>query len=134
MSAEVRPPIVVADEEKNRLDRLARASLERLPDVADELLFELERADVCASPSLPPDTVRMNSVVEFETDSGSHLIMRLVYPEDADIAAGRMSILTPIGTALIGLSVGQSMNWTDRSGRSRTLHIKAVSTPHAKRG
>ncbi|MBL8904295.1 MAG: GreA/GreB family elongation factor, partial [Rhizobiales bacterium] len=55
------------------------------------------------------------------------LVLQLVYPEKADIAAGRISILTPIGTALIGLSIGQTMTWVDRDGQSRQLRIVAVT-------
>ena len=69
----------------------------------------------------------MNSTVEFETDKGTRLVLQLVYPEKADIAAGRISILTPIGTALIGLSIGQTMTWVDRDGQSRQLRIVAVT-------
>lgn len=122
-----RPPIVIAGEDAERLDRLAKSALNHNPEVADELLIELSRAELRPLQALPPDVVRMNSVVEFVTDTGSRLVMRLVYPEQADISAGRISVLTPIGAALIGLSVGQTMTWTDRNGRGRSLRIAAVS-------
>ena len=112
------PPILIAEEDRQQLHKIAHSALNHIPEVADELLFELERA---------ANIVRMNSTVEFETDRGTKLALQFVYPEKADIAAGRISILTPIGTALIGLSIGQTMTWADRDGRSRHLKIVAVS-------
>ncbi len=122
-----RPPILIAEEDRQQLHKLAQSALNHIPEVADELLFELERAEFRPSPDLSADIVRMNSTVEFETDKGTRLVLQLVYPEKADIAAGRISILTPIGTALIGLSIGQTMTWVDRDGQSRQLRIVAVT-------
>ncbi len=121
------PPILIAEEDRQQLHRIAHSALNHIPEVADELLFELERAEIRPSPALPANIVRMNSTVEFETDRGTKLALQLVYPEKADIAARRISILTPIGTALIGLSIGQTMTWADRDGRSCQLTIVAVS-------
>ena len=131
ITPETRPHIVIAEEERQRLDKLARSALDRSPEVADELLIELERAEIRPSPSLPDSVVRMHSTVEFETDGGTKLVLQLVYPDKADIDAGRISILTPIGTALIGLSPGQTMTWTDRGGRTRHLKITAVANKAA---
>ncbi|WP_325053327.1 GreA/GreB family elongation factor [Sinorhizobium meliloti] len=58
------------------------------------------------------NVVRMGSTVEYETDTGGRRTVALVFPINADISEGKISILTPIGTALIGLSVGQSIMWT----------------------
>jgi regulator of nucleoside diphosphate kinase len=121
-----RPPIVIAETEVERLDRLARRAVDSNPEVAEELMIELERAQVCSAPAVPDNVVRMNSLVEFQTDAGSRLTLRLVYPEDANIAGGRISVLTPVGAALIGLSVGQLMTWKDLMGRDRTLKIISV--------
>jgi regulator of nucleoside diphosphate kinase len=69
----------------------------------------------------------MGSTVEFETDAGMRHKIKLVFPEEADISAGRISVLTPIGTALLGLIRGQQMTFSDREGRKRQLRILAVS-------
>ncbi len=122
---ENRPPIIISDVEKRRLHKLAQSAK---PEVADELLLELERAEVRPDPALPYNVVRMNSFVRFVTDKGTEHILQLVYPEDADIIRGRLSILSPIGTALIGLAPGQTMIWTDREEQSRTLKIDEVSS------
>lgn len=126
--SEDRPPIIISDIEKRQLHKLARSALRTKPEVADELLVELERAEVCPDPALPYNVVRMNSFVRFVTDKGTEHVLQLVYPEDADIVRGRLSILSPIGTALIGLAPGQTMTWTDRERQSRTLKIAGVSS------
>ena len=123
-----RPPkIIVGESDHARLTELANAALDRLP-VADELLSEMERATVVASDSVPPDVVRMGSVVEYRTDEGEKRVT-LAYPAEADIAAGKISVLTPIGTALIGLSKGQSISWTANDGKSHRLTILSVEPP-----
>jgi regulator of nucleoside diphosphate kinase len=127
-NSEDRPPIIISDVEKRRLHKLAQSALHNKPEVADELLIELERAEVCPDPALPYNVVRMNSFVQFVTDKGSEHILQLVYPEDADIIRGKLSILSPIGTALIGLAPGQTMIWTDREQQRRTLKIAEVSS------
>jgi regulator of nucleoside diphosphate kinase len=62
----------------------------------------------------------------FVADDGRERSVVLVYPGQADIGVGRISILTPIGTALIGLSEGQSITWTTRDGRRRRLTVQCV--------
>lgn len=122
-----RPPIVICETDKAQLRKIALAATSRLPHIADELVTELDRAEICPANAVPLDTVRMNSVVRFRTDKGSEHVMRLVYPEEADIIHDKLSILTPIGTALIGLSEGQTMIWTDREGQERSLTVIGVS-------
>lgn len=121
-----RPPILISDADKQQLSRLAHKAANRMPDIADELLIELERAEICEKGKLPPHVVRMYSVVHFTTDKGSEHRMQLVYPEETDIIHDRLSILSPMGTALIGLSEGQVMRWTDRSGHERWLKVLEV--------
>lgn len=125
-NVDVRPPIVISDVDKSQLFKIARSAANRLPDIADELMTELERAEVCEGGRVPFGVVRMHSVVRFATDRGSEHSVTLVYPEDADIIRDRLSILSPIGTALIGLSEGQVMHWTDRNGQSRWLRVIEV--------
>lgn len=99
-----------------------------MPEIADELLTELERAEICQPGEVPPTVVKMYSVVRFTTDKGADHRMQLVYPEEADVIRDRLSILSPIGTALIGLTEGQVMQWTDRAGQTRWLKVLAVET------
>ncbi|MGE0626250.1 MAG: nucleoside diphosphate kinase regulator [Hyphomicrobiaceae bacterium] len=123
------PSIIVSDIDHRRLIGLAAAAEERAPDVAGVLQSEMERAQVMADDAMPGNTVRMGSSVEYSSDTGDRRRVTLVYPGDADIAEGRISILTPIGAALIGLSSGQSIAWTARDGRRHRLTVLDVTPP-----
>jgi regulator of nucleoside diphosphate kinase len=126
LNAEALPTIVVSKAEYDTLTGLAAAVEEKLPDVASVLQAEMDRAQVVAAADVPDDAVRMGSTVEFQPDGGQPRRVTLVFPGDADISAGRISILTPIGTALIGLSPGQSIAWTARDGRRHRLTVTRV--------
>ena len=128
------PPIVLSESDRDRLFDLARAALARAPDVAGALLDEVDRAAVVSTQDLPPNTVAMLSHVTFRDETGDERTVQIVYPQDADIAKGRISILTPIGAALIGLSEGQSMRWRTRDGRLRRLTIVEVRSSPAMAG
>ncbi len=121
-----KPKIVVSDIDEKRLSGLASAIANRMPELADELLGEMERAEVVSLQAIPSNVVRMGSSVEYAADDGNRRVT-LVYPGEADIAKGRISILTPIGTALIGLAEGQSIEWTARDGRGHRLTVLNVN-------
>ncbi|MFG1479472.1 nucleoside diphosphate kinase regulator [Xanthobacter sp. V4C-4] len=122
------PAIIIGTAEHHRLSGLATAALDHSPEVAEELLDELERARVVAPGRVPASTVRMGSTVTYTADGGTRTVT-LVYPAEADIANGRVSIMTPIGAALIGLSEGQSIPWTARDGRRNALTVLKVEPP-----
>ncbi|MCY1558442.1 Regulator of nucleoside diphosphate kinase [compost metagenome] len=92
---------------------------------------ELDRAKVVPQKKLPVDVVHMGSTVEFRSNDGHERKVTLVYPGEADIAQGKISILTPIGTALIGLTPGQSMSWIARDGKAHELSVLSVSAAEA---
>lgn len=121
-----KPAIRVTRSDHERLSRLAESYSARNPDVADQLLAELDRARVVEDARIPADVVRMGSRLRFTTDAGEDRTVTLVYPGEADIAEGKVSILTPIGAALIGLSAGQSIDWTARDGRIHRLTVENV--------
>ncbi len=125
-----RPGIIVAKTDHQRLLTMANGLIERKPELAEELIGELERANVVEDVAVPPGTVQMGSALEYRTDDGTARQVTLVYPADADIAAGRISILTPVGTALLGMSVGATIDFTANDGRRHLLTISSV-TPHA---
>ena len=127
------PRIVISKAEESRLTAIATASSQRLPETSAALLNELERAEVLPETAMPDDVVRIGSTIEFEVDDGRSLKVQLVLPENADINAGRISVLTPVGAALIGLSPGQSMEWSGNDGRERLLTVLAVSRPQSER-
>jgi regulator of nucleoside diphosphate kinase len=124
-----KPKIIVGEIDHERLTGLATAAIERIPEVAEELLAEMDRAKVVAPAKLPADVVRMGSFVTFDSDSAQHRRVQLVYPGEADIEQGRISVLTPIGAALIGLAAGQSIAWTARDGKKHVLTVTAVEQP-----
>lgn len=125
------PEIVLGAADHHQLNVLAMAGLTHTPEQSDDLLYELERARVVDDQSVPADIVRMGSMVRYRTDSGQEQRVTLVYPVDADIAEGRISILTPVGTALIGLRVGQSITWRDRAHKRHMLTLLAVEQARA---
>ena len=122
------PQIVIRAADEDRLAALANSLLDRRPELAEELLGELARARLASGDALPPDTVQMGSTLTYEAD-GRRRTVTLVYPADADIDAGRVSVATPIGAALIGLAEGQSIDWTARDGRQHRLTVLAVERP-----
>jgi regulator of nucleoside diphosphate kinase len=126
-----KPAIVIGQAEHEKLARLAEAAVDRSPEVAEELLRELDRARLVADARMRDDVVRMGSTLSYVTDTGEARTVTLVYPGEADIEAGKISILTPIGAALIGLSPGQAIDWEARDGRVHRLTVESVSAPGA---
>lgn len=124
-----KPAIIVTQSDHERLVRLAEANSARNPEVSEELLTELDRARVVQDGKIAADVVCMGSTLRFTSDLGEDRTVTLVFPGEADIAAGKISILTPIGAALIGLSAGQSIDWTARDGRVHRLTVETVQAP-----
>ena len=122
------PQIMLGSADHQQLISLALGGAED----ADGLLSELERAQVVPDSALPQDVVRMGSSVRFRTDGGAERTVTVVWPAEADIAAGRISVLTPVGTALIGLRAGQSITWLTRDGRKQVLTVLGVSGPETE--
>lgn len=93
----------------------------------DFLQEELSRAAIVSSDELPADAVSMNSKVVFkDADAGSEMEVTLVYPHEANIESNKISILAPLGSALIGLRVGQSIDWPMPNGKQKTLKVLSV--------
>lgn len=122
-----KPNIVIDQADFDRLTVLAENAAPQFAEVAEELLGELDRAKVVASNRFPANAVRMGSSVVYRANDGSERRVTLVYPGEADIALGRVSILTPIGTALIGLAPEQSISWVARDGKAHELVVVSVS-------
>jgi len=127
VSSPTMPRVVLSPIEQARLIDLAQAASAKDADVAAMLLNEADRAELVPAYLIPDSVVVMQSFVEFRDDSdGTVRQVQLVYPKDADIAQDRISILTPIGTALIGLQEGQTIPWPTRDGRERTITVLRV--------
>jgi regulator of nucleoside diphosphate kinase len=124
------PPIVMTRHEHGRLSELADIVGSKFPEFCDVLLRELDRAEVVDREEVGGTTVTMGSRVEFAyRHSGVRQVVTLVFPPDADISRGRISILTPVGTALIGLAEGQSITFRTRRGEEKTLSVLKVHHP-----
>ncbi len=125
------PPIVISTAEHERLAAIAEPAARREIEAAERLLAELDRADVVADDAVPGDVVRMGSTVTFRMNGsageGASQTVTLVYPPDADIDAMRVSVLTPVGAALIGMKRGETIDWTDPVGRHRALTVEKVA-------
>ena len=121
------PPIMIAAGEALRLGALADSSMTVFPRVAQFLARETERAQIVADDADLRDVVRMGSRVRYcDNETGDVREVVLVYPHEADIALGRVSVLTPVGAALIGLSVGQTIEFKTPSHQTRSVKILAV--------
>lgn len=117
-----RPEIKVSSQDYERLERL----LERTEGCA-ALRSELERADILEPHEMPPTVVTMNSTVRFSMeDDGEGLCLTLVYPRDADGSPDRVSILAPVGSALLGLSVGDTIDWPRPGGGQMRVTLQDV--------
>ncbi len=126
-----RPPITVSRADFERLDNLVTAVEHNQPDVAAYLGDELDRAEVAEADALPATLIIMGADVQFRDEAtGEVHHKRLVYPDQVKGDETRMSILTPVGAALIGLSEGQSIDWHTRNGEERRLTVlKVVAHP-----
>ena len=125
-----RPPIHLLAAESDMVATLALQAEHRQPVVAAMLLGEIERAELHEPGTLPGTAVTLGSEIAF-VDERTHQLrtVELVLPAMANIAEGRISIMTPMGAALYGLTSGQSIDWPDLDGHSRRIRILRVRQP-----
>ena len=129
ISAAASPAITVSIEEADRLASLAELASRSSPEVVRLLLDEIDRAEQLPWGDMPTDVVTMHMHVEFCDDETSAIRrIQLVYPHEADITRGMISVLTLVGAGLIGLSAGQSILWPKQDGRKRSLTVLRVSS------
>ena len=127
MSKARHPQITIAQETVDHLEALVEGASARMPALAERLLEELSRARILPAARIPADVVGIGSRVTWRDETtGQEQTATLVWPEEADIDAGRASVLTPIGVALIGLKAGARFQWETRSGEHRDLTVLAV--------
>lgn len=97
---------------------------------AEALDIELSRADIVPDKNIPADAVAMGSQVTFvDLDSNEEKTINLVYPNEADVTQMKISILSPVGSALIGLRIGGNIDWPVPQGKVRRLKVIAVQHP-----
>ena len=124
------PPISIRMCDADRLRNIAEAASDKYPQTTEFLAREIDRAEILTDAHSLPGLVTMESDVTFRDDiSLQERCVTLVYPEAADVDAGKISILTPIGAALIGLSMGQTFEFQTPGGRWRSLTVLKVDQP-----
>lgn len=121
-----KPDIVISSLDVERLEKL----LETLPHDAvgkEELEIELERAEIVEPEEIPANVVTMNSAVRFKVASSEEEFeYTLVYPKDADGSSNKISILAPVGSAMLGLKEGDEIEWPKPGGGVLKVHIDKV--------
>lgn len=129
------PPIILTSADLDRLDHLLDTVSPLHTPGLDVLRRELDRAEVVESHQVPADVITMNSTARFmDETSGKEFELTLVYPDDPLMTDGTVSVLAPVGSALLGLSVGQSIEWPLPGGRKMSLRVLAVTyQPEATR-
>ncbi|HJP97916.1 MAG TPA: nucleoside diphosphate kinase regulator [Rhodanobacteraceae bacterium] len=120
-------PITLSRLDVERIETLLEAPALRDSPVANKLREEFDRAEIVEPAQMPHDVVSMNSSADcVEESSNKHHTLTLVYPKDADADAGKISVLAPVGGALLGLRVGQSIDWPGNAGRTLKLKVTAI--------
>ena len=121
--------IVITDHDLQRLLPILEQSNTPESDLLD---WELHRAAIVEQGRVAPDVVTMNSEVVYEDfATGARRTVRVVYPKDADASRGWISILAPIGSALLGLKVGQQIEWQLPTGPRRVFVVEIRYQPEA---
>ena len=119
------PDITLSTTDFDRLDNLL-ASLCQDTVGYDTLSQELQRAIIVSPEQLPEDVVSMNSTVRFSLANGKSSTLTLVYPKDVDQSGDKISILAPVGSALLGLKAGDSINWPLPAGEMLVITVDEV--------
>lgn len=122
-----RPPITISSLDAARLEKILDAlDANQFPN-SDELRAELDRADIVKPEGMPPNVVTMNSTVTFRMESsGKEFSLALVYPGDIDGNTGKISILAPVGSALLGLREGDDISWPGPGGELLQVRVLKV--------
>ena len=124
----IKPKIMISSLDAERLEML----LETLPQNSfpgrDDLEAELARAEVVDPEDISPTVVTMNSTVRFRVESSAEeFCLTLVYPKDVDTSGEKISILAPVGSALLGLSQGDEIEWPKPGGGVLRVRIVEVT-------
>ena len=118
-----------------RLQKLivdAQSTEYRKSKYLERLKGELARANIVAPQEIPPTVVTMNSTIELvDMDTNEEETYTLVFPEDADLSKGKISVLAPIGTAMLGYEIGDIFEWDVPAGKRRLRVGRIIYQPEA---
>jgi regulator of nucleoside diphosphate kinase len=121
------PPIIISTLDMERIDALLEQYPDPGPAEVEALRSELDRADVREPQQMPDNVVTMHSTVRFRIlDNGKAFEKTLCYPREIDGSEGKLSILTSIGTALLGLEVGVHIDWPAPGGKTSQVEIVEI--------
>lgn len=127
--------IFITNLDKEKLQKLVLLEKEFHPsseEYLDDLIFELDRAVVTPKEEIPSDVITMHSqVVLRDLDNDEELIYTLVYPTEANLDANKISVLAPIGTAILGYRVGDVLDWKIPNGTLRLRVEKILFQPES---
>jgi regulator of nucleoside diphosphate kinase len=122
-----RPPIIINRLDAERLQRLIDEASDQDRFVAELLEVELERGEVIDPEDIPEDVVSMNSQVQFtDLTRNRQMIRTLVYPHALASTEDGISVMAPIGAGLIGLKIGDIIDWPLPGGGAARLRIDAI--------
>ena len=122
-----KPQMILSSLDVDRIEALLAVIPASVFPGKAELQAELDRADVVDPQDIPPQVVTMNSTVRFSmVETGKEFCLTLVYPRDMDGSADKLSIFAPVGSALLGLSVGDELAWPGPGGKSMTVQAKDI--------
>lgn len=128
-------PIHITAFDLERLQKLildAQSTEYRKSEYLDKLKMELNRAIIVTPQEVSPTVVTMNSTIELiDLDTNEEETYTLVFPEDADISKGRISILAPIGTAMLGYEIGDNFEWDVPAGKRHLRVERIIYQPEA---
>lgn len=130
MTSNAMPPIAISAADRERLEPLARQAIADGHPVGCFLLSELRRATICAPADLPPNTVRLNNWVSYSADFGWPVTSRLlVCPDDYADESSHLSVLSPVGAALIGLRARSRMPYLGIEGFRHVVSAESLDPP-----
>ena len=122
--------VVINADDVAHLEGLTDGMMNRHPALADRLFDEIGRARIVAPAKMPANVVSMGSAVTYRDETtGQEKSVTLVYPEEADITQLRISMITPVGVALLGLAEGARFYWDTREDQRRMLTIISAAQP-----
>lgn len=122
-----KPKVVISSLDAERLEELIESMRGNALPGREALAAELDRAEVVAPKEIPPTVVTMNSTVRFKIQSSNEeFCLTLVYPKNVDASGDKISVLAPVGSALLGLSQGDEIEWPKPGGGKMRVCIEEV--------
>jgi regulator of nucleoside diphosphate kinase len=129
-----KPKIIITDRDHEILSKMLahRAHVPRKRSEVQPLEEELHRAEIVPPYKVPPDVITMNSRAELlDLDTGERMEFTVVLPEEANLSEGKISILAPVGTGMLGYRMGDAFEWPAPNGLRRLKVIHVSFQPEA---